>query len=100
MNYLGEILHHDSLTFAALVSLMKMPIRGKNPPVLRPAPFGKGGHWGIFRRCFERGAAHFHLLCCADGHMSYFARDIPIFWLRLCRAGAKLVRRRRRFYAG
>src|SRR5512147_3327830 len=54
-------------------SLMKMPIRGKNPPVLRPAPFGKGGHWGIFRRCFERGAAHFHLLCCADRYMSYFA---------------------------
>ena len=35
--------------------------------------FAKGGHWGIFRRCFERGAAHFHLLCCADRYMSYFA---------------------------
>jgi hypothetical protein len=50
-----------------------MPTRGKNPPVLRPAPFGKGGHWGIFRRCFERGAAHFHLLCCTDWYMNYFA---------------------------
>jgi hypothetical protein len=63
---------------------MKMPIRGKNPPVLRPAPFGKGGHWGIFRRCFERGAAHFHLLCCTDWYMNYFAGDAPdllqLFW--------------------
>jgi len=55
---------------------MKMPIRGKNPPVLRPAPFGKGGHWGIFRRCIERGAVHFHLLCCTDWYMDYFAGDI------------------------
>jgi hypothetical protein len=54
---------------------MKMPIGGKNPPVLRPAPFGKGGHWGIFRRCFERGAAHFHLLCCTDWYVNYFAGD-------------------------
>jgi len=52
---------------------MKLPIRGKNPPVLRLAPFGKGGQWGTFRRCFERGAAHFHLLCCAHRYMSYFA---------------------------
>jgi hypothetical protein len=56
---------------------MKMPIRGKNPPVLRPARFAKGGHWGIFRRCFERGAAHFHLLCCTDWYMNYFAGEIP-----------------------
>src|SRR5512141_165945 len=55
---------------------MKMPIRRKNPPVLPPAPFGKGGHWGIFRRCMKRGAAHFHLLCCADRFMSYFAGGI------------------------
>ena len=63
---------------------MKMPIRGKNPTVLPPAPFAKGGHWEIFRRCFERGAAHFHLLCCADQYMSYFAGDAPdllrLFW--------------------
>jgi hypothetical protein len=57
-------------------SLMKMPNRGKNPPVLRPAPFGKGGHWGIFRRCFERGAARFHVLCCTDWYMNYFAGEI------------------------
>ena len=67
-----------SPNLCALAPLMKIPIRGKNPPVLRPAPFGKGGHWGIFRRCSERGAAHFHLLCCADRYISYFAGDIPI----------------------
>jgi hypothetical protein len=33
----------------------------------------KGGHWGICRRCFESGAAHFHLLCCTDWYMNYFA---------------------------
>ncbi len=54
---------------------MKMPTRGKNPPVLRPAPFGKGGHSGIFRLCFERGAAHFHLLCRTDWYMNYFAEE-------------------------
>jgi hypothetical protein len=32
---------------------MKMPIGDENPPVLRPAPFAKGGHWGIYRRCSE-----------------------------------------------
>src|SRR5687767_909569 len=64
-----------------LCSLMKMPTRGKNPPVLRPAPFGKGGHWGIFRRCVERGAVHFHLLCCTDWYMNYFA---PLRQIRIC----------------
>ena len=66
-----------NLFLRSLRPLMKMPTRGKNPPVLRPAPFGKGGHWGIFRLCFERGAAHFHLLCCTDWYMNYFAVNIP-----------------------
>jgi len=26
---------------------MKILSAAKNPPVLRPAPFDKGGHWGI-----------------------------------------------------
>jgi hypothetical protein len=38
----------------------------------------KGGHWGICRRCFESGAAHFHLLCCTDWYMNYFAGNFPI----------------------
>ena len=83
-----------SPNLCALAPLMKIPIRGKNPPVLRPAPFGKGGHWGIFRRCFERGAAHFHLLCCTDWYMNYFAVNHPILnrlRLRLRRAGLSRV---------
>jgi hypothetical protein len=31
--------------------------RGKNPPVLRPAPFAKGGYWGISRRCSNHGTS-------------------------------------------
>jgi len=36
-----------------LVPLMKIPIGGKNPPVLGPAPFAKGGYRGICRRCSQ-----------------------------------------------
>ena len=49
---------------------MKIPIRGKNPLVLRPAPFAKGGHWGIFSPLVPTTAAHFHALCCTDWYMN------------------------------
>jgi hypothetical protein len=50
----------------AFASLMKMQLvtatlphenKGKNPPVLRPAPFAKGGQWGISRRCSNHGTS-------------------------------------------
>jgi hypothetical protein len=50
----------------AFAPLMKMQLvtatsphenRGKSPPVLRPAPFAKGGHWGICRRCSHHGTS-------------------------------------------
>ncbi len=54
---------------------------GKNPPVLRPAPFAKGGHWGICRSCSNRGTSFScavlyrlaHELLCADVFPEYAA---------------------------
>ncbi len=47
-----------------VAATLRMKIEAKNPPVLRPAPFAEGGHWGIYS--------------CAvlyDGYMNYFARE-------------------------
>ena len=50
--------------------------RGKNPPVLRPAPFVKGGHGGFLGVALIT-IPHFHAPCCTDWYMNYFAGDIP-----------------------
>jgi len=45
-----------------IAPLMKMPIRGKNPPVLRPAPFGKGAIGGF--SVVALNAAQLIFICC------------------------------------
>jgi hypothetical protein len=92
-------------------SLMKMQlvtatllieIEAKIPRVLRPAPFAKGGQWGISQRCSNHGTS-FSCACCTDWYMNYFAsfatgnEDLRRTWTEnLSGAGESHERRYRR----